>query len=93
MGTIAARQVYDISKNVENVLAFEIFAAAQGIDFRLENSGDSTLLGKGTRAAYELVRQQVPFIETDTLMAPLMNKVVELCSSGELLSAVEEAIR
>ena len=93
MGTIAARQVYDISKNVENVLAFEIFGAAQGIDFRLENGGDSSRLGKGTRAAYELVRQHVPFIETDTLMAPLMNKVVELCSSGELLAVVEEAIR
>jgi histidine ammonia-lyase len=92
MGTIAARQVYDISKNVEYVLACELFGAAQGIDFRLENGGEISRLGKGTRAAYQLIRDHVPFLETDALMAPLIKKVHNLVLSGELLEIVEEEI-
>jgi histidine ammonia-lyase len=92
MGTIAARQVFDIARNVENVLAAEIFAAVQGIDFRFDGKPDPSSLGKGTRAAYLLVRQHVPFIETDTIMAPLMQKVQQLINSGELLNTVEQAL-
>jgi len=74
------------------VLAAEIFAAVQGIDFRFDGKPDPSRLGKGTRAAYQLVRQQVPFIETDTIMAPLMQKVQQLINSGELLNTVEQAL-
>jgi len=92
MGTIAARQVFDIARNVENVLAAEIFAAVQGIDFRFDGKPDPSRLGRGTCAAYQLVRQHVPFIETDTIMAPLMQKIQQLIASGELLNTVEQAL-
>jgi histidine ammonia-lyase len=91
MGTIAARQVFDIARNTERVLACELFAAAQGIDFRLEGGGRPAL-GAGTAAAYRLIREAVPFLETDALMAPLMNAVHGLVESDRLLAAVDAAL-
>ena len=73
MGTISARQALEIARNVENVLALELFTAAQGIDFRLESLGRQARLGEGTARVYELIRKDVPFIEKDTLMQPHMD--------------------
>jgi histidine ammonia-lyase len=86
MGPIAARQAQEIMRNLEYVLALEILAAAQGIDFRLEK--DQRSLGKGTAPVYKLVRSKVPFVETDTVMYPLVETVHELVVSGELVEAV-----
>jgi histidine ammonia-lyase len=90
MGTIAARQVYEIAGNVENALALEIFAAAQGIDFRLAELGSDRRLGQGTRLAYQKIRSRIPHIEKDTNMHPHIEAAHELVASGELLKALEE---
>lgn len=65
MGTIAARKAYEILQNVENVLAIEWLVAVQGIDLR---SG-GTKLGRGTGAAYSLIRRQVPVLTQDRVLA------------------------
>lgn len=92
MGTIAARQAQEIAHNIEIVLALELFAAAQGIDYRLETLGKEAKLGKGTSAAYTLIRSKVPFIEKDAVMYPYVEAVRALIESGELLEAVENQV-
>ncbi len=92
MGATAARQASEIAHNLENVLALELFAAAQGIDFRFEALGKDARLGQGTAAAYELIRSKVPFIEADTVMYPYIETVRAMVASGELLHAVQARI-
>ncbi|MBC7252042.1 MAG: histidine ammonia-lyase [Anaerolineae bacterium] len=92
MGPIAARQAREIAGNVATILAIELFAAAQGIDFRRERLGGNPRLGKGTSAAYALIRERVPFLENDAIMYRHIQAVRELVVSGELVAAVEKAL-
>ncbi|RLC70471.1 MAG: histidine ammonia-lyase [Chloroflexi bacterium] len=92
MGPIAARQAREIAGNVATILAIELFAAAQGIDFRCERLGGNPRLGRGTAVAYALIRERVPFLEHDAVMYPHIQAVRELVVSGELVMAVEEAL-
>ncbi|HRH41298.1 MAG TPA: histidine ammonia-lyase [Pyrinomonadaceae bacterium] len=84
MGATSAIKLRQICDNLENILSIELFAAAQGIDFRKKAIGDDKNLGQGTRGAYKLIRSQVPFIEEDTMMKPLMNKVLGLLKKREI---------
>lgn len=93
MGPIAARHARDIANNIERILALEMFAAAQGIDFRREALGPQARLGKGTAAAYEHIRSQVPFIEKDILMYPHIETMRQMLSSASLLETVRQALR
>lgn len=88
MGTIAARKARDIIRNAERVVATEILAACQAIDFREEYT-----LGKGTKVAYEAVRGVVDFIENDVVMYKEIDKVTELLHSGKLANKVEEVVK
>jgi histidine ammonia-lyase len=92
MATNAAHHAAQVVENVEHVVAIELLAAAQGIDFRQEQLGPSASLGKGTAAAYELIREHVGFLEHDTPLAPMIEKVTELLKSGALVRAVEAVI-
>jgi histidine ammonia-lyase len=60
MGCTAALKARTILDNVERILAIELMAAAQGIDFRRQELAPGAALGRGTRAAYALLRQHVP---------------------------------
>lgn len=82
-GPIAGRQARLIIKNVERILAIELLAAAQGVDFRRQVMPHAQL-GRGTQIAYALIRSRVPFLERDTVMYPHMNAVHDLVASGEL---------
>lgn len=92
MGPTAARHARRIAANVERVLALELMAAAQGIDFRRDVLGPSARLGKGTQAAYALIRQHVPFLERDDVMYPYIESVTALVASGALARAVDAAL-
>ncbi len=92
MGCISARKAREVLENIESILAIELFAAAQGIDFRQEMQGGDSRLGRGTAVAYELIRQRVPFLEQDATMYPYIEAVRELVRSGELVQAVDGAI-
>ncbi len=88
MGTIAARKSLEIVNNVRRVLATEIMAACQAIDFR-----DGLKLGKGTSEAYKAIREKVSFIEEDKVMYKEIDKCEELLINGELLKAVENKVK
>jgi histidine ammonia-lyase len=93
MGATAARQAEKIAHNLERILALEIFAAVQGIDFRRQRLGESARLGRGTSPAYRLVRSRVPFLEQDAVLYPHVETIREMIATGELRSAVESAIQ
>lgn len=87
MGTIAARKARDILENVTNVIAIELLSSVQGIDFK-----DPAKLGKGTKAAYDVVRKTVDQLVDDRPMYVDINKVAELVRSYSIVEAVEAAI-
>jgi histidine ammonia-lyase len=91
MGSIAARQAAEILDNVETILAIELLAGAQGIDFRREALGD-VRMGRGTAPAYALIRGRVPFLEHDAYMAPLIEAVRDIVHDGELVRVVNESL-
>ena len=93
MGVTAALQTRQINENVEHILAIELMAAAQGIDFRREKLGPAARLGKGTQQAYLLIREQVPFLERDAIMYPHMEAVWRLVASGQLVAAVNRHVK
>lgn len=87
MGTIAARKARDILENTINVLAIEILAAAQAIDF-----SDSEELGNGTKTAYEIVRESVATLHEDRVMYVDINKCAELIKKHIIVDKVENSI-
>jgi histidine ammonia-lyase len=87
MGTIAARKARDIIKNCERVVATEILAACQGIDFR-----ENVSLGKGTKIAYDTVRETVDFMDKDVVMYKELDKVLSIVTNGKIVNNVEKAI-
>jgi histidine ammonia-lyase len=91
MGPIAARHARQIAANVERILALELLAAAQGIDFRREVLGPDAQLGRGTRPVYHLIRQQVPFLTQDAVMYPYIEAVRGLIASGVLAEAASSS--
>ena len=49
-------------------------------------------MGKGTQPAYELIREQLPFFETDTVMYPHIETVRQLVATGKLVKATNKAV-
>ncbi|MEO8287517.1 MAG: histidine ammonia-lyase [Chloroflexota bacterium] len=83
MGPIAARHARSIVANTSRILALEAMMAAQAIDLRLR-SDPTAHLGQGTRAAYDLIRSRIPFVDRDTDMQPHIAAAVDLVTSGQL---------
>jgi histidine ammonia-lyase len=84
MGCTAGLQARQIINNVEHIVSLELMAAAQGIDFRKQQSGADRRLGEGTQPIYDLVRRHVPFIEEDTPLYPYIAAIKRLLTGGEL---------
>ena len=92
MGTTAARQAKMVADNVERILSLELFAACQGVDFRRQVLGPDAELGQGTRPAYDLIREQVPFLEKDQVMYPFIEQVRVMVAEGTIRSATQAAL-
>lgn len=84
MGTIAARHLAEIVRNVEKIVAVEALCAAQACDLRDIMPAGS--LGN----AYKLVRERVPMLESDNrVMADDIQTIVELIASGRLAALID----
>ena len=70
MGVTSALKLRDVAENLEQIMALELFSAAQGIDLRRDAIGADRKLGAGTANVYLKIREKVPFIENDVLMYP-----------------------
>lgn len=87
MGTIAARKAYQITQHTLELLGLELMCGAQAADFR-----DSARLAPVTKAVYDLIRTQVPFIQEDVYLYPLMQKCVDLVKKETVLHTVEAMV-
>ena len=81
MGPIAARQAESILTNAERVVALELLAAAQGLDFRLSGGLQP---GAGVAAAHALIRNDVDHLETDRDAQPDIAAATRLVGDGSL---------
>jgi len=86
MGTIAARQVREIFENVQYVLAIEILAAAQGIDFL-----SPLKPGVGTGAVHSAIRSLVPHLDEDRVLNPDILVIRDAIRSALIVDAAEQA--
>ncbi|WP_416390436.1 histidine ammonia-lyase [Vallitalea guaymasensis] len=87
MGSIAARKARDILYNTTRVIAIELLAASQALEFR-----EGKTLGKGTEVAYELVRTEVDKLMEDRIMYVDMEKIIALVTSNKMIDEVEVRI-
>ncbi len=87
MGMTTALKTRQIIDNAQAVLAIELIAGAQAIDFRKPHKP-----GKGTQAAYDVIRKHVAFLEEDRPLYDDINRLKEVVQSGEILDAVEGAV-
>ena len=87
MGAVAARKCRDIVANVEEVIAIELLCAAQGIDLFTNMKA-----GKGTLAAYEVIRSKVGYMKEDRMLSTDIAKVKKLLHDGSIVKAVEDKV-
>ncbi len=88
MGTIGAVKARNIVYNASRVIAIELLAASQAIDMKNQDKA----LGKGTKIAYDLVRQKTSTIMEDVVMYKEINKVCELVEDNSIVVGVENEI-
>lgn len=87
MGTTAGRKLGQVIDNVSNVLAIELMCAAQAIDLRPKLAA-----GRGVAAAHRFIREVVPHLDEDRVLADDIRRLREKLDDGSLVAAVEEAV-
>jgi len=93
MGMNTALKNLDILNNARAVIGIEMMIAAQAIDLRLKEPGNSDWkFGRGVQAAFEVVRKHVPFLDIDRPLYKDHNAMHELLKTTEVLDAVEEEV-
>jgi histidine ammonia-lyase len=88
MALIAARKALSIAHNVENILVIELLAACQAID--LAHNGNEP--GKGTKAAYDVIRSKVPTMDGDREFRLDIDACRELVQSGAIVETSERTV-
>lgn len=86
MGVTAARKAAQIATHVEQILAIELLCAAQALEF---HQGVSP--GRGTAAALAAVREVIPPLRDDRVLAPDLESARALVRAGTILAAIERA--
>lgn len=79
MATYAARRLLSMIENTTGIIAIELLAACQGLEFRRPLKTSTTL-----EEAFALVRAQVAFYDKDRFFAPDIAAAKELVLSGKL---------
>lgn len=89
MGANAATKALRVVNNLERILSIELFNAAQALEFRRPAKSSNYI--ENFVAEY---RKEVPFIENDVMMQPLMQKSAEFIRtvSIDLPDALMEGI-
>jgi histidine ammonia-lyase len=87
MGTLSARKAFEVIDNAETVIGIELLAGCQALDFRKQLSP-----GRGTRIAYQTVRQDIPVMHKDRLLQQDIKMIKELVKSNIIVDSVEQVI-
>jgi histidine ammonia-lyase len=77
MATFAARRLGDMAENTAAIVAIELLAAAQGIDFRRPRKSSKPL-----EEARAIVREVAPHLEGDRFLATDIEAVTPLVRKG-----------
>ena len=86
MGLTTTQKTRQIMENCFGVLAIEMIAGAQALDIRGGKPG------AGVAAAYGVIREHIEHLDEDRPLFPDNDTMVELLKSGDVLTAVEDAI-
>jgi histidine ammonia-lyase len=93
MGSISAQKAWKVLSNAQTVLAIELLCAAQGLDFaRMLNGSHPMTAGKGTEAAYRVIRKRIPHLKDDRVLHGDIQRALLLVRSGEIVREVEQVI-
>jgi histidine ammonia-lyase len=84
MGNASGRKAWQELANVERVLAIELLAGSQGVEFLAPLQP-----GVGVRAVREVVRSLSPRLREDRPLAPDIEAVAAAIRDGSLVEAVE----
>lgn len=84
MGSIGALKLLNVFKNVEQVLAIEMFTAAQALDFRKPLKP-----GRGVEEAHGYIRQHIAHADEDHFFKDEINRAVQLLNDKKLLQQLE----
>ena len=87
MATFAGRRLLDMAENTAGVLAIELLAACQGIDFRAPLKASATL-----EKAKGMLREKVSFYDQDRYFAPDIEKANSLVISGDFNLLVKDGL-
>jgi histidine ammonia-lyase len=82
MATFAARRLQPMIANVAHILAIELLAAAEGIEFLRPLQSSAPL-----ESAHALLRERVPRFEVDRFIAPDIECAAALVRAGNLAKA------
>jgi histidine ammonia-lyase len=81
MGSISARKALMVIDNLEKIQGIELFCAAQGFDFRKPLKSGGII-----DECHRIVRQTIPFAESDHIMSDEMNKAIDLVKNRTLIA-------
>jgi histidine ammonia-lyase len=87
MATHAARRTLAMARNSATVVAIELLAAAQGLDFRKPLQTSPRL-----QAAHQSIRSRVPFYAEDRYFAPDIQQILQLVESGWFVEQCELSV-
>jgi histidine ammonia-lyase len=87
MGPGAAFKLRQIQENLAPILAIQMMAAAQAMDFRRPLQP-----GKGTGVAYRVIREKVTHLDDDRVLYPDINAIAEMVRKSVILNAVEQEV-
>jgi histidine ammonia-lyase len=86
MGAVAARKAARVVENTRRILAIELMAACQALEF-LKPLETSTPL----RAVYRLVRERIAPHDRDRVLAPEIEWLAERVADGAVVEAASAA--
>ncbi len=87
MSTFAARRLGEMAENTRTIVAIELLAAAQGIDFHAPLKTSEKL-----QSVHRAVRDRVAFYAEDRYFAPDIAAMSKLVASGELTREIAEIL-
>ena len=88
MATFAARRLGQMNANTTHILAIELLAAAEGIEFHRPLTSSEPL-----EAAHRALRAQIPRFETDRFFAPAIESAANLVSGRAFEHLLPQALR
>ena len=87
MGTISVRKCRSVIANAEAVIAIELLCGCQALDLLTKGRP-----GRGTEAAYRVVRERVPRLDADRILSQDIETMVELLRDGGIIQAVQGVV-